>query len=271
MRHALGASDMTDAPAARWFKDHPATLRWYIFGALLVFVLGTFPPTLADYWSILAVVLVLFPGLVLVVLFTARPRMLRYVGVVFAVLLPLSIILAVLLAFLGLFVNNLGTMMSLMIGLLGIAVVVAGIGAVRTARSGFARASTLLTMPAAFLALFGAWSLLAAAMAVVNAERIAGGTPYCIADTSGEADYTEVRGLASLRGAYFYTTATGFKHTSQFWLHGVLATPEIGSGFWNWSLSKMSFDPLRTPERMVTPIGHPCEPRSHFAFQIGLW
>jgi hypothetical protein len=271
MRHADGASHMTEAPATGWFQDDPATLRWFILGALLLFVLGTFPSTLAGYWSILALMLVLFPGLVLLVLFRPGSRMLRYVSVVFAVLFPFSIILAVLLGFLGLFANNLGTMMSLIFGSLGIAIAVAGIGAVRTVQSGFAKTSMLLTMPAAFLGLFGAWSVLVAAMAVANAERIAEDTPYCIADTSGEANYTEVRGLGSLRGAYFYTTATGFKHTSQFWLHGVLATPEIGSGFWNWSLSKMSFDPLRTPDRMVTPIGHPCKPRSHFAFQIGLW
>lgn len=237
-----------------------------------VFILGTFPPQISSWWVILAFPLATLSSLVLLVLYCPKPGVVKTAKGIFNVLTPVAVVGSIIWVFLGLFGNELAFTMAMIHGLLLICLILCGHGAVQVAQSGFQRRSVLFLLPLAMLALFGGWSLLVAGSALVNAERIAAGLPYCIADTGSPGkNYGEIQGLASLRGAYFFTTATGYKSTSRWWLNGVLLVPGRESGNWNWSLRQMNFEPLQRPLSLIIPIGDPCEPQLHFGFRIGLW
>lgn len=70
---------------------------------------------------------------------------------------------------------------------------------------------------------------------------------------------------AELRGLSLYTTRTGDKSTSHWYLHAVrIVQEESGISVWNWSFGAMSFTPLPHPGRLLVSAGSECTPEPRF-------
>jgi hypothetical protein len=147
--------------------------------------------------------------------------------------------------------------------------------ATRVCRSGSAITSTrlipiILLFGAPMVALM-AWSLFAAVSATLNAHQIASGRPYCVARTEdgvlglGNFGYGPLRSFEGLRGTRLFTTFTGYKDTSQWWFHAVLIVDgKHGREYWNWSISRMRFEPFHNPDRFVKRPTYACQPAPSF-------
>ena len=127
------------------------------------------------------------------------------------------------------------------------------------------RAALMRMAPATAVAL---WSLGAAGLIAASATRISDGRPYCLAR---HGDTEAVESLAALRGLSFYTTRSGYKSSSNWYMHGILivetgAAPEV----YNWSPRRLRFDRLREPGRLtIDPRGN-CKPRADFLAALPL-
>ncbi|MBI1492960.1 hypothetical protein [Halocynthiibacter styelae] len=118
---------------------------------------------------------------------------------------------------------------------------------VRLAWSGF-----LISSAAAF------WSLLTVPVILIQAGSIASGNPYCLAQHSRQE---QTSAATDLRGFSFYSTATGFKSTSNWHFHGVLIVEaEDGQKFFNWSPRRFRFDRIDNPQRYIVPFENLCMP-----------
>lgn len=120
--------------------------------------------------------------------------------------------------------------------------------------------------PIGMLALLGPtmgaiWSVASVGMIVADANRLAGGNRFCLAnhDTKELVD-----SFWDLRGFTWVTTRSGYKSTSELYFHGVLIIgTEDGSEIYNWSPSQMRFDRVENPHRLRMPINY-CIRKSDF-------
>jgi hypothetical protein len=102
------------------------------------------------------------------------------------------------------------------------------------------------------------WSLGVAALVSYQSVKIANDKPYCLAIAA-----KEITSLWQLRGADFYTTATGYKDSSRWYFHGLLKTY---AGEWNWSSRLLRFESLyasTSGDQDIDPDGV-CQPKKHF-------
>jgi hypothetical protein len=103
-----------------------------------------------------------------------------------------------------------------------------------------------LTAMMALPVLAALWSLATIPIISLSARSIAAGAPYCI--TSHFRPQT-VTSLWGLRGFSFYTTASGFKDTSQDYFHGLLiVNGTAGRQVYNWSPRHLRFDHIARPQ-----------------------
>ncbi len=102
------------------------------------------------------------------------------------------------------------------------------------------------------------WSLLTAPMILIQSHAIADGSPYCIAHHSPDAP---VEAIHELRGFSFYTEATGYKSTSEWYFHGLMIVdhPEE-QRVYNWSPRRWRFDLVERPDVLIIPIRDVCAP-----------
>ena len=107
------------------------------------------------------------------------------------------------------------------------------------------------------------WSVAAGVAAGWQAASRAAGQPYCLArHTSAAAPVTS---LADLRGFVFYTTATGYKDSSNWYFHGLLIVDApSGRQVYNWSPQRLRFDLLGHPDRFIAATLKACEPQARF-------
>ena len=106
------------------------------------------------------------------------------------------------------------------------------------------------------------WSLSVAAIIAISAQRIGDGRPYCLAR---HGDPGAVETLAALRGLSFRATRSGYKSTSNWFLHGILIVetgtlPEV----YNWSPRRLRFDRLTEPGHLIVDPRGTCQPRMDF-------
>jgi len=102
------------------------------------------------------------------------------------------------------------------------------------------------------------WSLIAVPVILIQANNIARENPYCLARHDRSA---QTSSATDLRGLSFYTTATGFKSTSNWYFHGVLIVEtESGLQYFNWSPRYFRFDRIEHPDRFIVPLRGLCMP-----------
>lgn len=119
-------------------------------------------------------------------------------------------------------------------------------------------AALLMALPT----LTGLWSLATVPAVALSALRLADGRPYCIGHHGVQGP---LESWAELRGLSLYTTRTGYKSTSHWYLHAVLIVQEKGgTSVWNWSFGAMSFTPLPHPGRLLVSAGSECTPEPGF-------
>jgi len=115
--------------------------------------------------------------------------------------------------------------------------------------------------------LIAVWSLLGGVLAVLQAQRIADGQPYCIQRHTAPP----VTALADLRLLSFVNGAATGLSDSEGHFHGFL---ETGDRLYNWHSSAMRFeerqenDPGFMPRR---PYRGLCEHSVNFALTLPIW
>jgi hypothetical protein len=116
------------------------------------------------------------------------------------------------------------------------------------------------------------WSLLQVPVVLAQATYLAGGRPFCIADTGAVKHnyYAPVRSVFDLRGTNFYTGVTGYKDSSRWAFHGVLIVRDqlIGDEYWNWSISRMRFEPRPGSTPYVIDWRRACTPEPNALFRL---
>ncbi len=102
------------------------------------------------------------------------------------------------------------------------------------------------------------WSLLTVPMILVQARVITDGYPYCIAEHS---ENSPIEALHELRGFSFYTTATGYKSTSEWYFHGLMIVDYPDEQrIYNWSPRLWRFDLVERPDALIIPVREVCVP-----------
>jgi hypothetical protein len=100
------------------------------------------------------------------------------------------------------------------------------------------------------------WSLATIPIISLSARTIAAGAPYCITSHFRPQTVTTLWGL---RGFSFYTTASGFKDTSQDYFHGLLiVNGTAGRQVYNWSPRHLRFDHIARPQDFGVSITPEC-------------
>ncbi|TNB49558.1 hypothetical protein FF124_00935 [Martelella lutilitoris] len=131
--------------------------------------------------------------------------------------------------------------------------------AIREERSRIAR---LAISGMAVSAAAAIWSLLSVPAVVFQANQTAAGAPFCIAHHHSSS---AIGSLWNLRGFAFYTTASGYKSTSDWYFHGILVVDgDDGPRYFNWSPRHFRFDRIDHPERFIAPLKNLCTPSSAF-------
>ena len=237
--------------------------NWFVIGATTVVAIGLLPAPL-DLWTppgIAMALLCLFPALLAVIHVTTSLRL----HPIAATLLMVITIAVGSVVTAGVAVFGTGSLMTVAAG---IALVLGITGMLRHMEHGTGQSRVAIgTLALAGLA--GAWSLVSGVVAVTSAAVIAGESPYCLAHHGALGP---VESLAALRGLSFYTTETGYKSTSRWYLHGILTvTGPDGDSYFNWSPRRLRFDPLPNPERLIaSPLDH-CAPIPGFLRTLPLW
>ena len=119
------------------------------------------------------------------------------------------------------------------------------------------------------------WSMLVAALMVIQSQRLAEGHPYCIQVAS---DYLgrnkEVTHLYQLTGLRMWTpyTNAGGSGDYQFTFHATLFVwrPFIGSSAYNWSHRALRFVPVSDETLHATHIRRACNAEPSFAYRLRL-
>lgn len=121
-------------------------------------------------------------------------------------------------------------------------VLLCGIGC-RIADRGIVMALLPARVPGFFIGAVIAWSILSGLMAAGQAVWLAAGQPYCIAGPDND-----VRSVFDLRGSNLFQ-ARADDHHETLDHHAVLvvATTDEERHAWNWSMTRMSWSPLRRP------------------------
>ncbi|MEO1109587.1 MAG: hypothetical protein AAFX90_16860 [Pseudomonadota bacterium] len=102
------------------------------------------------------------------------------------------------------------------------------------------------------------WSLVTVPMIQVQAHIIAKGSPFCIAHHSPRS---KVDKLYELRGFSFYTEATGYKSTSDWFFHGLMIVDHPDAQrIYNWSPRRWRFDLVERPDAFVATVRNVCIP-----------
>ncbi len=116
------------------------------------------------------------------------------------------------------------------------------------------------------------WSLVYAGLMIRQAESIADGRDYCIADTKlsaglGSGHYSPVHSLFDLRWTELAAEKSGYKSSSLWYFHALLYVPGSAQAtYWNWSIAEVTFRPL-SPEavdRLIISVEEPCVPEPRF-------
>ncbi|ETE52174.1 hypothetical protein [Rhodobacter capsulatus] len=196
------------------------------------------------------------PVLPLVSALLARYARLRLPGLV---LVPLTVCCAVLGVLLTLAaMMDGGSALAFLEGLMLTLAVVGGLQMLGRATEAGELAALLMALPT----LLALWSLATVPAAAVSALKIAAGHPYCIAR---HGDTHPIDSWAELRGLSLYTTRTGFKSTSHWYLHAVLIVEaDADWSVWNWSFGAMGFTPLPHPDWLTERAGSECTPEPSF-------
>lgn len=107
------------------------------------------------------------------------------------------------------------------------------------------------------------WSLACVPVTMAQASCLAHGAPFCMA--RHEPEPSPVRSLWDLRSFSLHTTLSGYKDTSRWYSHGLLAVdaPE-GKQLFNWSPRRMRFDPVDDPDLFIAGLRDACTPQDHF-------
>lgn len=106
------------------------------------------------------------------------------------------------------------------------------------------------------------WSLVSGVAVVWQTNRLADGSPFCVASHDRRSS---IRSFAQLRGLSYYTTASGYKSTSRWYFHGLLVLEtETGKELYNWSPRRMKFQRIEHPERFIASPLNACTPREDF-------
>jgi hypothetical protein len=115
-------------------------------------------------------------------------------------------------------------------------------------------------------ALHGLWSLMVVPCIAVSAIRTAADRPYCIAQ---HRDTRALRSWADLRGLSLYTTRTGYKSTSHWYLHAVMIVEDATEmPVFNWSFGGLRFERLAEPDWLLEPAGSECWPEPGFLSRL---
>lgn len=185
----------------------------------------------------------------------ARHTRLRLPGLV---LVPLTVCAAVLGFLLTLAAMvDCGSALAFLEGLMLTLAVVGGLQMLGRATEAGELAALLMTFPT----LMALWSLATVPAAAISAQRLAAGHPYCIARHGAQGP---IQSWTDLRGLSLYTTRTGYKSTSHWYLHAVLIVQEEVISVKNWSYGAMGFTPLAHPGRLAEPAGFECTPEPGF-------
>lgn len=104
--------------------------------------------------------------------------------------------------------------------------------------------------------------------AAAQASWLSAGQPYCIS-SDGARGYTQIDSIFDLRGTNLFTERTGYKDTSRWFFHGVLAV-QVGdrSIYWNWSKKWTRFYPL-DPAGFSGEVESACQPTPRFVTKLG--
>ena len=97
---------------------------------------------------------------------------------------------------------------------------------------------------------YGLWSLLAFGAVLLQVHQITQGAPWCMARHGMPPAQ-----MQDLRGAALFTSATGYKDSSQWYFHGVLRT---GDQLFIWSPRQLRFAPLPDPARQMADPRQAC-------------
>jgi len=115
----------------------------------------------------------------------------------------------------------------------------------------------MITFCGMSIAAIGAtWSILTIPILLVDANFKSHGAPMCIARHDGvKSDL-----FWGLRGFSLYTTASGYKSTSNWYFHGILIIEkDEGHQYYNWSPRRMRFDKIDHPQHMMVSL-NTCKP-----------
>ena len=119
-------------------------------------------------------------------------------------------------------------------------------------------------LPASYIAVFAAWSILSGVMTAVQAWWIVDGRPYCIASATRHPSYAAIASPFDLRGSHNYSDLPA-SPSSEGRYHALLvvADPDGRYRYWNWSIPWMSWQPN-------SRIGgrHVCEPQANFLSRL---
>ena len=120
--------------------------------------------------------------------------------------------------------------------------------------------------------LFASWSLLSGVKLAVDAIVLSDGRPYCIADSNGAPDYAPVRSYSDLLGSNFVTIKTGYRNHDTWYFHGVLlVAPDLVTlQYWNWSMSRLTFEHYSNDRGLGGNLRTACEPTTGFLWQLGV-
>ena len=110
------------------------------------------------------------------------------------------------------------------------------------------------------------WSLLSVPAVILQSNTVSNGSRMCVAHHLPSPD---IGSIWELRGFRFYTTATGYKRTSNWYFHAIMAVdgPE-GRQYYNWPPRKFRFDLIERPERLMVPVWGLCDPVRDFWSEI---
>ena len=196
------------------------------------------------------------PVLPLVSALLARYARLRLPGLVLVPLTVCSAVLGVLLTLAAMMDG--GSALAFLEGLMLTLAVVGGLQMLGRATEAGELAALLMALPT----LLALWSLATVPAAAISAQRLAAGHPYCIARHGAQGP---IQSWADLRGLSLYTTRTGYKSTSHWYLHAVLIVEaEADWSVWNWSFGAMGFTPLPHPDWLTERAGSECTPEPIF-------